>query len=61
MKLLNESCKFQCLAGNPSILITALETGNVSAKDSRKKILTNKARCQIKTPLPCVFLTIAIQ
>lgn len=57
MKLLNESCKFQCLAGNPSILITALETGNVSAKDSRKKILTNKARCQIKTPLPCVFLT----
>jgi hypothetical protein len=45
------------MTGNPSILITASEQGNVKAKDRRKKILTNKAKCQVKISLPCAFLT----
>ncbi len=57
MKILNENCMFQCMMGNPSILITASEQGNTKAKDRRKKILTDKARCQVKTPLPCAILT----
>lgn len=43
--------------GNPSILITASEKGNSIMKDSRKKVLTVKAKCEVKTPLPCIFLT----
>lgn len=59
MKILNENCMFQCITGNPSILITASEQGNAKAKDRRKKILTDKAKCQVKTPLPCTILTVA--
>ncbi len=57
MKILNENCMFQCMTGNPSILITASEQGNVKAKDRRKKILTNKAKCQVKISFPCAVFT----
>ena len=54
VKLLNEACFFQC-TGNPLILVTVAELGNYVAKDRGKKILTDKARCMVKAPLPCSF------
>lgn len=56
MHLLNEGCKF-CCTGNQSLLITVSEKGNTIAKDYHRRILTDKAKCEAKTPLPCSFLT----
>ena len=56
MKILHNGASFKCSC-NPSIWITAKEDGNTKARDSRKKILTSRAQCQVKTPLTCPVLT----
>lgn len=55
-KLLNEKSFFQC-NGNLLISITAEELNNQVAKDKRNKILTDKAKCKVISPLPCNILS----
>lgn len=58
-KVLNEGCVFQC-NGNFSIAIRAVEEGNRAVRDRGRRILTDRARCQLKgPPMPCSFLTTA--
>ena len=56
MRILHKGASFKCSL-NPSIWITADEQGNTKTTDSRKKILTSQAKCQVKTPLTCPALT----
>lgn len=57
IKVLNESCKFQCDM-NPSILITAKDIRINKVQDSRRNVLTDTSRCIVNVPLMCPKLTV---
>lgn len=56
LKVLTEDCKFTCNL-NRSLYISAKDVTNTNARASRRKVLTDKSRCSVATPLQCPELT----